>query len=216
MRSSRRVFHVGVQEELSVSVAVPFYTYPDMRLLAFSVLPELTSEVVAARAGALDDPSAMHRLAAGPGVIAERMGPGAGELLATLGEAMRERLPALLDGRWQALLSNGGWEVVAADLARQDATPTDVEKAVAAGTVVRLRRPFQVRHDSGGSLYLRGSQVAVPDDISAEDLAEAADQLNNGGSLVASQDPGLLGALRALAGTGGLLIEPPDAGTEER
>ncbi len=199
----RRVFHVGVQSEFSISVALPLYTYPKLRLLAYSVLPELIGAILDNESEALDDPSPMNALSAGPAPLADDLAPIARDLLAALAERLEQRTPAIMDAKWQGLLSNGGWEVVDGDLARQDATPQDVGDVVCPGTLVRVRSPYQIRATQDGSLHLRGISVSVPDGALPSVLI---DQLNGGHEVAVPDQPSALSAFRALAGTGGLQI----------
>ncbi|MFX0574741.1 JmjC domain-containing protein [Nocardia nepalensis] len=161
----RRVFHVGVQDEFSISVAVPHYTYPDARLLALSVLPTLLESAAAADA----TPSPMHPLADGPGPVAAALTTAATGMLAVVSAQLEEKVGEQISARWRTLLSNGGWEFAEHDLARSDAAHQAVAALAAGGTHLRVAPPFALHTDPGidDSLSIgvtvRGLAFSVPE-----------------------------------------------------
>ncbi|MEU2032770.1 JmjC domain-containing protein [Nocardia amamiensis] len=140
----RRVFHVGVQDEFSISVAVPLYTYPDERMLALSVLPALL-----ASAAADATPSPMHSLAAGPAPVAAALTTAATDLLTAVSAQLEVRVGEQISARWRTLLSNGGWEFAEHDLARRDAARAAAATLAAGGTHLRVAPPFTLHTDPG-------------------------------------------------------------------
>ncbi|WP_159848633.1 JmjC domain-containing protein [Nocardia sp. CY41] len=161
----RRVFHVGVQDQFSISVAVPLYTYPDTRMLALSVLPELLESAAAADA----TPSPMHSLTAGPGPIAAALTEAATDMLTAVSAQLEEKVAQHVSARWCTLLSNGGWEFAEHDLARNDAARAAVAALTAGGTHLRVAPPFALHTDPGidDSLHIgvtvRGLVLTVPE-----------------------------------------------------
>ncbi|MGH3797372.1 MAG: JmjC domain-containing protein [Pseudonocardiaceae bacterium] len=158
----RRVFHVGVQDEFSISVAVPLYTYPDARLLALSIFPQLF-ELTAANNVA---PSPMHPLAAGPIPVSDGLTEIAGDLLASVTGSLAGHVREKIEQRWYTLLSNGGWESVEHDLARADAARDAAEALATGATRMRVVPPFglhTIEIDEGRSISgtLRGMTLTI-------------------------------------------------------
>jgi hypothetical protein len=134
----QRVFHVGVQDQFSVSVALPFYTFPDARLLALSILPGLFESAVAG----VTTPSAMHRLLDGPAPVAESLTQAANAMLADAVEPLALHVREQVERRWTTLLSNGGWEPVEHDVDRADSARAAAEALAAGGTHMHVIPPF--------------------------------------------------------------------------
>ncbi|MGH3866384.1 MAG: JmjC domain-containing protein [Pseudonocardiaceae bacterium] len=208
----RRVFHVGMQSEFSVSVAIPLYTYPDIRLLRFAVMPEVLDAALDNEAGGMFEPSPMHDLSAGWRPAVDRLSP---LMLSALGKAtagLDGLLSAALSRRWHAMLSNGGWEVVDLDLARDAAVAAHSDELIAPGAAVRLRAPYQIRLDETGRAYLRGAAVAAPHGPFPCPLVA---RFNSGDHVELPDDPAMLAEVRALAATGGIQVGPFSDGIEK-
>jgi hypothetical protein len=85
----QRVFHVGRQDEFSVSVAVPLYTYPDAAVLRQAVLPDLIESLLGAGPDTeLGRPSPMADLSAGSAPVTTRLTDLATQTLAAAGKAV--------------------------------------------------------------------------------------------------------------------------------
>jgi hypothetical protein len=196
-----RVFHVGVQNEFSVSVAIPLYTYPDARLLRYGLLPELLDDVIG---DGLPAPSPMQDLAEGWQPARDRILPLMQDALAKIRDRTGDLLSSWLDRRWATILSNGGWEKVEPDLARVHAAGSSTA-LIAPGARARLRPPYRIMTGNGPELYLRGCEITAAATVLAGGLLE---ELTSGGTITIPQAPEALEALRALAGTGGLIITP--------
>ncbi|WP_019925534.1 JmjC domain-containing protein [Nocardia sp. BMG111209] len=163
----RRVFHVGVQDDFSISVAVPLYTFSDTRMLALSLLPE------SLRAAAVIDvadetPSPMHPLVAGPGPVAAALVSAATDMLITVSDQLGPRIAELIEARWRTLHSNGGWEATEHDLVRADAARDAVTTLAAGGTHLRVIPPYTLYTDPHVDEHLhigvavRGLVLRVP------------------------------------------------------
>lgn len=204
----RRVFHVGTQDTFSISVAIPFYTYPVERFLRQEVLPRLFDEVLADGPGgngpAEGTPSAMYPLAAGPDPVAAAMLPIARDALAAAAPHLAETIAEVAREYWETSQSNGGWESVEDDIARDRAAAEFDADAVTPGAVVRVPAPYQLRTGTG-HVYLRGLKAECePADLPG-DLVAA---LTLGEAAAVPDDPAVIEAVRALGATGGLMLIP--------
>jgi hypothetical protein len=205
----RGVFHVGVQSEFSVSVAIPLYTYPDERLLRFAILPEILDSVFGD--GTMLAASPMQQMSAGWRPVQERLLPLMHHAFETAQAKMDDILASSLSHRWNSTLSNGGWEVVNEDIARAAATASAAQ-LVAPGATARLRPPYQICTSEDGTVYLRGVETArsgqpLPDGL--------ADRLNSGKQVRISDNPSSIDVIRKLARTGGLTIKPAASHDDE-
>ncbi|CUU60918.1 Cupin superfamily protein [Parafrankia irregularis] len=200
----RRVFHVGTQDEFSVSVAVPLYTYPDAGLLREVLFPELFASLLADRGPdhELSHPSPMAALAAGSGPVAQRLTDLARPTLATALEGLAAAVEQHASQRWNTILSNGGWELVDGDLARSEAAAAFNVEEVVPGASVSVIEPYRMLV-SGQRIFLRGYEIAI--DASVLPPKVAAD-LSAGTSITLPEDENVLAAIRALGATGGLHV----------
>jgi hypothetical protein len=204
----RRVFHVGTQPTFSISVAITFYTYPVTRILRKAVLPRLFDEVLADGPGGNGQsdgvPSDMYPLAAGPDLVAKAMLPIARDALAAAVPHLMDMINEVTREYWEASQSNGGWESVEDDIARDLAAAAFNADAVAPGAWVRVLAPYQLRTGTG-RVYLRGLKA----DCEPADLTGAlVTALTLGESVTVPDDPAVIKAVRALGATGGLLLTP--------
>ncbi|MCM6774460.1 cupin domain-containing protein [Nocardia sp. CDC159] len=204
----RRVFHVGVQDEFSMSVAVPLYTYPDTRLLARSILPRLLEAVAAG-----DDsvPSPMHNLAEGPEPVAQALAKTAETLMSSALAQLHDHVGAVVEQQWAELLSNGGWEIAEHDLTRADAARSAREALAAGGTRLAVVAPFRLswtQADSDLDIVLRGSRLRVP---ASPVLVEVITALADGKPIEIPDAARDLPALQDLLQTGGveILVDEP-------
>ncbi|MEV4124205.1 cupin domain-containing protein [Nocardia sp. NPDC049707] len=209
----RRVFHVGVQDEFSVSVAVPLYTYSDTRMLALSVLPAVLESVVPSDV-ADEKPSSMHSLGAGIGPIAAGLTTAAADMFAAASAQLEDKIGELVDARWRTLLSNGGWEATEHDLARSDAAREAVVTHAAGGTHLRVAAPYTLHPDPdiddslNIGVTVRGQVLSVPESSAwGAALAALAD-----GQTVRITDELGGDTLALLLETGGIqVLTEPDA-----
>ncbi|MEU2994708.1 JmjC domain-containing protein [Streptomyces sp. NPDC001758] len=215
----RRVFHVGTQDTFSVSVAMPLYTYPYAQILQSRIIPD----VLAALAGEgpddpLNEPSAMADTAVGLDAVADRLSGVGRELLLLAVDRVGGEARQHAEQRWATLLSNGGWELVEGDLARQEAADAFDPEQVTPGAEITLIAPYQVTTlDSGDDtrqVLLRGHQTGIALDDAALDRDTVA-ALNDGDTIALPDNPELLAAVRALGATGGLHLSPRPADTED-
>ncbi|MEU5148685.1 hypothetical protein AB0G42_16035 [Streptomyces yangpuensis] len=206
----KRVFHVGRQDDFSVSVAVSLYTYPDDRVLRLSVLPELLEHVLG------EDPdnpmgtqSPLHAAAAGSAPAAARLTERARTALAAAGDQLEQTVAQHVEGRWMELESNGGWEKVASDLGRMEAAAAFDAAQLRPGGTVSIPAPYQLRITGPQQAYLRG--VAVTCDTTP--LTEAmVDALNKNTPTALPDDDAVHESLVALGTTGGIhIITGPNA-----
>jgi hypothetical protein len=215
----RRVFHVGTQETFSVSVAMPLYTYPYAQILHSRIIPD----VLASLAGGgpddpLNEPSEMAAAAAGPGAVAQRLAAVGRELLRAAADRIPEAAREHAEQRWATRLSNGGWELVDGDLARQEAADAFDLQQVTPGAKIALIAPYQVTTVLGADgdsqqVLLRGCQTGITLDGAGLHYDIVA-RLNAGATVTLPDNPELLAAVRALGATGGLRLTPRTADTE--
>ena len=200
----RRVFHVGTQDQFSVSVAVPLYTYPDSGILRQAVLPALIDTLLAGHGpdDELSQPSPMAPVAAGDGPVAQRLAHLAGATLATAAEHVEDAVEQHVQQRWETVLSNGGWELTEGDLSRSVAAAAFDSREVKPGATASLVAPYQLRV-RGGRVFLRGFEVDVDVNALEPDLISA---LNAGTEVTLPDDEATLAAARALGATGGLHV----------
>lgn len=207
----RRVFHVGIQSEFSVSVAIPLYTYPDERLLRIEILPEVFD--TAFDDDAALDVSPMQKLSAGWHPAQARLLPLMRHVFEEAASRMDGVLASSLSHRWHSMISNGGWEVVDGDIARDHAAGVAAQM-VTAGATVRLRPPYRICVAEDDTAYLRGVRIDAPGHL----LRGLADQLNSGGQVRVSDNLSSTDLTRKLAETGGLEIQlaasPEDEGRD--
>ncbi|MEU1302603.1 JmjC domain-containing protein [Streptomyces shenzhenensis] len=215
----RRVFHVGTQDTFSVSVAIPLYTYPYAQLLQSRIIPDVLAQLAGdGPDDPLNEPSAMADAARGPGAVADRLADVGRELLTVAADRVRSAARQHAEQRWVTLLSNGGWELVEGDLARQEAADAFDPEQVTPGAEIRLIVPYQVTTtlDDGDShqVLLRGHQPGVVLDGAGLDR-DTVTVLNRGDSVVLPDNAEFLEAVRALGATGGLYLTPRPAATKD-
>ncbi|MGW5245650.1 JmjC domain-containing protein [Streptomyces sp. NPDC004129] len=215
----RRVFHVGTQDTFSVSVAVPLYTYPYAQILQSRIIPDVLAELAGdGPDDPLNEPSAMADVVAGPGSVADRLAGVGRELLHFAADRVRGAAREHAEQRWATLLSNGGWELVEDDLARQEAADAFDPQQVAPGAEITLIAPYQVTILNSGDdtqhVLLRGHQTGIALDVAALDQ-DTVTALNDGAAITLPDSPELLAAVRALGATGGLHLTPRPADTED-
>ncbi|MDF4249574.1 cupin domain-containing protein [Streptomyces sp. WMMB303] len=209
----RRVFHVGRQNEFSVSVAVPLYTYPDAGLMRQAILPELLDSLLADR-GRDDErsqPSPMASQAEGDGPVAQRLAHLARTTLTTAAEQAEEAVEQHVRQRWETVLSNGGWELAEDDLSRSLAAAAFDARDVKPGATASLVPPYRLRV-AGERVFLRGFQIAIDAHVLEADMVSA---LNAGASVPLPHDDNVLAAVRALGATGGLKVTTRSTASED-
>lgn len=202
------VYHIGRQQDYSVSVALPLYTYPFSRFASRGVLPALADCTLP-----FDHEGMSPHLSF---IDRNPLVDPISELLRTTFESwIGNELPRFLAFYWHRLRSNGGWELprsIATNLFEESdlSAPLDIER----GTLVRLRRPYVLSYQRGLDCepdrmraFVAGRSVAVS---SCEtDLADMATRLNDGETLKVNSG-GLSALFRELSRTGGLEIVSVD------
>jgi hypothetical protein len=207
----RRVFHVGRQDEFSVSVAVPLYTYPDSAVLRRAILPELIESLLAGAPDTdLGRPSPMAALDATSAPVAERLANLAAQTLAAAARQASAAVEEHVHQRWHTVLSNGGWELVQADFARAEAVAAFEPEHVTAGAEVTLTSPYRLLV-IGAQAFLRGFEVAADPDVLTAEMVAAL----NAGAFTLPADDKVLAAIRVLGATGGLTISAGPAAPKE-
>lgn len=185
-----------------MSVAVPLYTYPDAAVLRQAVLPELIESLLTGGPDTdLGRPSPMAALDAGSTPLAQRLTGLATQALATAARQAGAAVEQHTRQRWHTVLSNGGWEMVEADLARSDAVAAFATEHVAPGAEVSVTTPYRLIA-TGRQAFLRGFEVASDPAALTPDLVAA---LNTGPTTLPA-DENVLATIRALGATGGLHI----------
>lgn len=207
----RRVFHVGRQDEFSVSVAVPLYTYPDAAILRQAVLPDLLESLLAGGPDTdLGKPSPMPAHHDGSTPIAKRLAGLAAQTLATAAQQAGAATEQHARQRWHTVLSNGGWEMVAADLGRAEAAAAFNPGHVVPSAEVAVTAPYRLLV-TGAQAFLRGFEVPAEPTVLTPELVAAL----NAGPITLSDDLNVLAAVRALGATGGLTITAHPAAPKE-
>jgi hypothetical protein len=214
----KRVFHVGRQSEFSVSVALPLYTYPSLRLVTRALLPDVAAQILE---DSFDPPSPFHDRELGPLPIARQLSAVVTDVLKLISSRLDELLAPLVEDRWYSILSNGGWEVLANDLARDDAhrVAEAVVEGIRPGVFLSLAPPYEpfwapVRGDAGVvDVWLRGQKVALQ---CQPDLEALLAGLAAGREIQVPDDATVVEALRQLFLTGGLRTLPGPSTPENR
>ncbi|BEL05754.1 hypothetical protein Q0Z83_039450 [Actinoplanes sichuanensis] len=200
----RRVFHVGRQDEFSVSIAMPLYTYPDAAILRAAVLPDLLeAHLTGGPDTELGQPSPMTEFTAGTTPVTRRLTALATRTLNSAGRHAERAVERHLRQRWNTLLSNGGWEMVQDDLARAEAATAFDPNQVTAGATVAVTAPYRLIVD-GDQAFLRGCEITTDPDVLTPELVTAV----NTAPLTLPADDNVLTAVRALGATGGLTATP--------
>jgi hypothetical protein len=200
------VYHVGVQSELSVSVAIPLYTFPLERFFLRAVLPSLAEELLAEVDG---NPSDLLPFDPHSSLLDERMQGVGILLLEQLAQRLSARLPPLLHDHWLRVYSNGGWEPVAAneDVGLAESTARDDVLALQAPS--RLVWEHAADDDRNLHIYARGRRVIA---TSTPALLEQLEVLHDGGGVrLALADPDTVQVLAELSHTGALVSRPDRA-----
>lgn len=207
----RRVFHVGRQDEFSVSIAVPVYTYPDAAILSKAVLPELIESLLTSEPDTeLGHPSPMASLDAGFAPVAHRLTELAVQVLAKAPRQAGAAVERHMRQRWHTVLSNGGWEMVDADLCRSEAVAAFEPERVMAGAQVNVTRPYRLIV-TDGKAFLRGYEVPADPAVLTDEMVAAL----NTGPITMPANENLLTAVRALGTTGGLTVTAHPSAEQE-
>jgi ribosomal protein L16 Arg81 hydroxylase len=170
------VFHVGRQDDFSVSVACPLYTYPIQRLLK-QVFSTLVEQIPFDETGT--SPHQNFTFSANP-----LQGLASSFARSIFADWMQTKIPTVLDDYWFRLISNGGF----------DLSQTPVDEAgyevglvspmcLEANTTLRLKIPYKIcwsNHncDAGDvRVFLRGHAVTVP---YSDEMIKLFKHLNDG------------------------------------
>ncbi|MFG1648453.1 hypothetical protein ACGFIE_00880 [Micromonospora sp. NPDC049275] len=207
----RRVFHVGRQDEFSVSVAVPLYTFPDATVLRQAVLPDVIESLLTGGPDSeVGGPSPMANRGTGSAPVAERLTDLAARTLAAATRRAGVAVEQHIRQRWHTVLSNGGWEMVSADLARAEAVAAFDPEHVIPGAEVAIIAPYRLLV-TGQQAFLRGFEVAANPAVLTPDRVAAL----NAGPLLLPADDDLVAAVRVLGATGGLTVTAPTTTLKE-
>jgi hypothetical protein len=153
------VFHVGKQENFSVSVACPLYTYPTKRLLK-EVVSNLAEQIPFDETGSSPHQSFIFN--ANP--LQELVSNVAKEIF---DDWIHRQIPMVLNDYWFRLISNGGFDLSEnhVDEARQEIDL--VSQMTIANTKIRLKKPYRIcwsRHNCDAEdvqVFLRGHSTTV-------------------------------------------------------
>ncbi|WP_033818357.1 hypothetical protein [Kitasatospora sp. MBT63] len=197
-----RVFHVGRQDEFSISVAIPLYTFPDAAVARGWIAPDLLENLLASEPDTdAGRPSPMQPLAGGPGELARRLGAVAADAFTAAAERATAAAAQHAHQRWYTVLSNGGWQQTELDLARDEVAAAFAAVALGPGTSVAVRAPYRLIV-TGEQAFLRGCETAADPAVLTPDLVERL----NAGPTTLPDDPQVLAAIRTLGATGGLSL----------
>ncbi|MDH6111418.1 hypothetical protein P3T36_004572 [Kitasatospora sp. MAP12-15] len=205
-----RVFHVGRQDQFSVSVAVPLYTLPYAAVVRDFVLPDLFASLLESGPDTeLGRPSAMAALTGGGAQLAERLGDLTTRTLTNAATQAAAAAEQHVRQRWNTILSNGGWELSEEDLARIDAAAAFDPEHVTPGAKVSVIAPYRLLV-TGRQAFLRGCEVEADPAVLTAGLVAAL----NARPLTLPTDENVLAAVRALGATGGLALTARPADKE--
>lgn len=203
-----RVFHVGRQTDFSISVAMPLYTFPDAAIARAHVVPALFGSVLAAEVDTeAGRPSPMIPLSDAGATLARRLEDVVGDALTAAADRAAAEVREHVHQRWHTLLSNGGWQDVDDDLARDLAGAAFDPDQVAPGALARVTAPYRLLV-TGHQAFLRGYEIEADPRALTADLVEAL----NSGPTALPDDERVLAAVRALGRSGGLTLTAPASG----
>jgi len=137
------VYHIGRQNEYSVSVALPFYTYPLTRFLSLRVIPDLSEKSLPFDKEGISVLLPFSNKNPLPGMLSQIFSN-------TLKHWCDNDLPEHLDFHWHRLVSNGGWELprsISAKVREEQPLLEPVEFKI--GQHIRLCEPYQISHQKG-------------------------------------------------------------------
>jgi hypothetical protein len=196
------VYHIGTQEDYSVSVALPLYTYPLERFVARKVVPALSDATLPFNQegmSSLLDVSHMNPLVT---PVAQLLGR-------TMQSWLSTELPRYLTYYWHRLRSNGGWELpqqVGSNILTDTIKP--MPSPIARGSRVSLRQPYVAIYERGLDCsaqelrtFLAAGSVVLPDPSGR--IAALLDRLNCG-ELVHADTDELVTVFCELSRTGGV------------
>ncbi|WP_275382057.1 cupin domain-containing protein [Xenorhabdus bovienii] len=195
------VYHVGRQEEFSVSIALPFYTYPLSRFMALKILPALSEQSLPF------DQEGMSELIKFDNNQFD-IEPLSTLLTETINKWLQQDLPKYLHYYWHRLRSNGGWELpttISADPLKEPEHQNDL--IINPDSQVSLQAPFIVSYEHGLDcssdeirVFIATKSVILP--ASSETL-KLLDTLNTRQPITIHSEE-VYTSLKILIGTGGL------------
>lgn len=196
------VYHIGRQEEYSVSVALPLYTYPYTRFLAKAVLPALADATLPFDEEGMSpyadfqDKSSLEA-------------PVTDLLHAVADDWFTKELPRFTSYYWNRVKSNGGWELprsLAADLLSDNDLKDPLTLSI--GERCRMRSPFIALSQTGldcppthSRVFAAGRSVVI--DAEASEVSSVCAQLNSD-SGIETATPEALNILQEISRTGGV------------
>ena len=152
----------------------------------------------------------MAALDAGSSPLAQRLARLAAHTLTAAVQQADMAVTKHTRQRWHTVLSNGGWEMVEADLARAEAVAAFDSAHVTAGAEVTLTAPYRLLV-TGAKAFLRGFEVAIDPTILTAELVAAL----NAGPTTLPENPDVVATIRALGATGGLTVTTHTAAPKE-
>ncbi|CDL84556.1 cupin domain-containing protein [Xenorhabdus cabanillasii] len=195
------VYHVGRQEEYSVSIALPFYTYPLSRFMAIKVLPTLSEQSLPFDQEGMSELIKFNN--------SQYIVNSLSNLLAeTMTKWIKQDLPKYINYYWHRLHSNGGWELPASISTDPSKEPEKHNNlTIPINSQVSLQSPFIISYEVGLDcepseirVFIAARSVVLP---SSKDILNILDNLNNYQKVTAY--PGVNhNTLQKLSYTGGL------------
>ncbi|MBC8953661.1 cupin domain-containing protein [Xenorhabdus sp. PB62.4] len=137
------VYHVGRQDEYSVSIALPFYTYPLSRFMAIKILPTLSEQSLSF------DQEGMSELT--PFDNNQFITKSLANLLTeTMSKWTQQDLPHYMKYYWHRLRSNGGWELPSSINENPLKEPDQKNKlTIPINSKISLQSPFIISYEHG-------------------------------------------------------------------
>lgn len=198
------VYHIGRQEEYSVSVALPLYTYPYSRFLSRGVLPALSETSLPF------DQEGMSPFL--PFSDDNPLSTPVTDLFHSISDNwFTTELPRFLTYYWNRMRSNGGWELpqrLSADILTDAELNAPLELSI--GDSCRLLKPFITFAETSldcapmqARLFLAGRSIVA--DIQDVDITAICNHLNSY-EAVKTTTQAELDVFRELSRTGGLEV----------
>ncbi|BBD70918.1 hypothetical protein NIES4072_73310 [Nostoc commune NIES-4072] len=196
------VFHVGRQEDFSISIACPLYTYPIKRLIK-QIFFNLIEQIPFDETGS--SPHQNFTFSTNP---LQEFANSVVENI--LNEWTQTQIPIILDDYWFRLISNGGFDLseISIDEAGQEigiVSPMSLE----ANSTIRLKKPYKICWSSRNcdnvnfQVFLRGHSVSVP---YSEEMIRLFKHLNDGDEKTLNDFEGIIEHVKKISQTKGFEI----------
>ncbi|PHM24537.1 cupin domain-containing protein [Xenorhabdus budapestensis] len=197
------VYHVGRQDEYSVSIALPFYTYPLSRFMAIKILPTLIEKSLS-----FDQEGMSELISCNNNQFIAK--PFVNLLTETMIKWTQQDLPKYVNYYWHRLRSNGGWELPSNINANPLQEPEQKNKlTIPVNSQILLQPPFVISYEYGLDcecndirVFIATRSLVLP---ANKEILDILSNLNNYHAVTAS--PGLIhNILEKLSCTGGLTL----------